>query len=253
MTISSIAYQNTAKEIGSLYSKNAENILSHRISELTDTQKSASDSISLSSETKEINDLGLNLNSSNTVKENSSINFEYNLSNSDIQVQSKGKYNLTKNTGEDEISINPLGTTEYQVAKISTLPKEVKIKLDFSLFEQDFNTEENKTVKSTDFLSLSMKILKNIIGYNQESENQSTKNLQYTQQLVKYSTISQNKESNSSELLSWYKAISENNSLYSNNNKNNTTEFTVDTNTYIQLLKRNYLMKMGSIKMEFIY
>jgi hypothetical protein len=250
MNISNVTYQRTAQELAFIYSNNLDNQFSFKASNLSNPIKFPSDTIELSKDVKEINDLGLNLIYSNTVKENSSINFEYNFSNEFIQVQSKGKFDLAKNTGKIDIIFDFSKIANNPSEKISVLPKEVKITLDFSLFEKEIKKDDEKNLKPPDFLTIAMKIIKNLSEAFKNESDKDQKLSQTNQQTFQNFIDNLDKEKISDKMLEWLYNISKIRNPNSKAGDKDNSLFATDKEIDIQIEKKNFSLKINNIQVE---
>ena len=134
-----------------------------------------SDKVELSPETQHIKNLGLNLTDSFTIQKNSNIEFKYNFTDSLIQVQSKGNYNINEKSGSVNFIINLAQMSEKNGDKISILPMELNVSLDFRIVEKNYSKESGSLIQKPDMLTIIQKIVERVLDVIKDGQDKDIK------------------------------------------------------------------------------
>jgi len=175
--------------------------------EIPKTNLENTDKIEISNETNFLRNSGLNLLDSSITQNNSNIDFKYNFSDYIIQVQSNGNYNSKEKSGYINFSINLSQLISNEKEKISILPKELNIQLNFKVVEKDYTKESGNYTKKPDILTIIRKIVERILELIKDGQNKDIK-LYFENQETLSDFFHVEKGKLAKMILAWLEAIS---------------------------------------------
>ena len=102
--------------------------------------------------------------------QSSNINIQYNFTNSLIQVQSKGNYNIKSQSGSLNININLTRVVEDNPNSMA-LPFKMDISLNFSIVDKQINNERGTKTVKPDIKVVIQNILERLFTITQDGQN----------------------------------------------------------------------------------
>jgi hypothetical protein len=133
--------------------------------------KEANDKVELSTDTINIKELGLKLTDSFVLQTDSNIEFKYNFTDSLIQVQSKGNYNLTEKSGNVDLKISFLQKFEKNGNALTINPAELNVSMNFNLVENKYTMESGSSIKKPDMFTIVQKIIAGVLDIIKDGQD----------------------------------------------------------------------------------
>ncbi len=249
MSLTNVILQKTYQET---YLNYIESIKNYK----TEIPKSSSgniDKIDISNETQFLRNSGLNLLESSITRNNTNIDFKYNFSDSIIQVQSNGNYNSKEKSGYINFSINLSELLIKEKDKISILPKELSIQLNFKIIEKNYTKETENYTKKPDILTIIRKIVERILELVKDGQNKDIK-LYFENQETLSNFFQVEKGKLAKMILAWLEAISKRINLDDKDGKRENIIILIpDEKLEIEYEKQNLSINItsGTIKLNF--
>jgi len=249
MSLTNVILQKTYQET---YLNYIESIKNYK----TEIPKSSSgniDKIDISNETQFLRNSGLNLLESSITRNNTNIDFKYNFSDSIIQVQSNGNYNSKEKSGYINFSINLSELLIKEKDKISILPKELSIQLNFKIIEKNYTKETESYTKKPDILTIIRKIVERILELVKDGQNKDIK-LYFENQETLSNFFQVEKGKLAKMILAWLEAISKRINLDDKDGKRENIIILIpDEKLEIEYEKQNLSINItsGTIKLNF--
>jgi len=249
MSLTNVILQKTYQET---YLNYIESIKNYK----TEIPKSSSgniDKIDISNETQFLRNSGLNLLESSITRNNTNIDFKYNFSDSIIQVQSNGNYNSKEKSGYINFSINLSELLIKEKDKISILPKELSIQLNFKIIEKNYTKETESYIKKPDILTIIRKIVERILELVKDGQNKDIK-LYFENQETLSNFFQVEKGKLAKMILAWLEAISKRINLDDKDGKRENIIILIpDEKLEIEYEKQNLSINItsGTIKLNF--
>jgi hypothetical protein len=247
--------QITSRELSLFYSQYSKYYQSDKTtSDILQNKESAHDTLEISSGVQELKNSGFKLNSSNINVDSSNLKFQYNFSNNLIQVQSSGNYNIYSNNGSLTLSFDLTKlSSQYESGKVSILPKEIKIKLDFSLSEIYASKEKTTQTKSPDILQIVLKIINKISDILKDGQDKEIK-LSFEDMKTLMSFMSAEKGKLAKSLIQFLEVIAKTHNLNDADGKRDKVTLIIpDKETTMEFDHYKFSMSMTNITAEFKY
>jgi hypothetical protein len=168
-------YERSIQDLSLYYIKNKESYQNSKEKKETSSIKSGSDIIELTDNASELSNLGLDLTYSKQIKENTTLNFQYNFSNTILDIKNTGSYNLLLKSGSLDIQIDISKIIDTLNNTTGNLPTQIKISFNFSLSEKQINYEKGTETKEPDMLSLILRLIRKIIEIIRDGQDKEIK------------------------------------------------------------------------------
>jgi hypothetical protein len=131
------------------------------------------DNLSLSNESKSLQSLDSKPIDQLIYERKTSIDFQYSFTNSFIQVQSKGNYNIHQQSGFLNMNISFVQRVEKDDDKLTLYPFKVNVSLNFSMYDEQVNNKSGKKIIKPDIKKVVQKILNEIFDLTKDGQNKS--------------------------------------------------------------------------------